>query len=197
MEMTKAFAASLYDGAGYIQQLHAAPGHVLPVLKTVAEDPAYLDNPIIEKYTGRGGPDVSSPRLPATTSVGRARSTSPTSRPVRSSAQGVLAEMVQRVVLNDEDAGQVIGDTAKAIEEDHEGLTGGINVVATGAPSARGLPNLRERALSIDASTSRTKLCSARHPADRAHGARVLCGDRLSADFGDLSQPVFDLHADA
>ena len=50
MDAGQAFAAFLFEPAGYIQQLHAAPGHVLPVLKTIAENPAYLADPIIKKY---------------------------------------------------------------------------------------------------------------------------------------------------
>ena len=116
MEITKRFAASLYDGAGYIQQLHAAPGHVLPVLKTVAEDPAYLDNPIIEKYTAEV--ELMSAAAAAGHNLGWE---TPDHMPnVKAGAivgSGTLAEMVQRIVLNDEDVGQVIGETAKAIEE--------------------------------------------------------------------------------
>ena len=33
MEAAKQFAAHLFEPPGYIQQLHAAPGHVLPVLQ--------------------------------------------------------------------------------------------------------------------------------------------------------------------
>lgn len=116
MDMTKKFAASLYDGAGYIQQLHAAPGHVLPVLKTVAEDPAYLDNPIIQKYTAEV--DLMAASAAAGHNLGWE---SPNHKPnVKAGAivgSGVMAEMVQRIVLNDEDTSQVIGETSKAIEE--------------------------------------------------------------------------------
>ncbi len=116
MEMTKKFAASLYDGAGYIEQLHAAPGHVLPVLQTVAEDPAYLNNPIIEKYTAEV--ELMAASAAAGHNLGWE---SPEHKPnVKAGAivgSGVLAEMVQRIVLNDEDATQVIGETAKAIED--------------------------------------------------------------------------------
>jgi multiple sugar transport system substrate-binding protein len=116
MEATKKFAASIYDGEGYIQQLHAAPGHVLPVLKTVAEDPAYLNNPIIEKY--KAEVDLMSEAAAAGHNLGWE---SPAHKPnVKAGAivgSGVLAEMVQRIVLNDEDATQVIGETAKAIED--------------------------------------------------------------------------------
>ena len=116
MDMTKKFASSLYDGAGYIQQLHAAPGHVLPVLKTVAEDPAYLDNPIIQKYTAEV--DLMSASAAAGHNLGWE---SPNHKPnVKAGAivgSGVMAEMVQRIVLNNEDTTQVIGETSKAIEE--------------------------------------------------------------------------------
>ena len=37
-EITKKFAAWLYRPDGYIRQMHATPGHVLPVLKTIAYD---------------------------------------------------------------------------------------------------------------------------------------------------------------
>jgi multiple sugar transport system substrate-binding protein len=47
MAATKKFAAHIFAPEGYIKQLHAAPGHVLPVLKAIADDPRYLDNPII------------------------------------------------------------------------------------------------------------------------------------------------------
>ena len=42
MAATKKFAAHLFAPEGYIKVLHAAPGHVLPVLKTIADDPRYL-----------------------------------------------------------------------------------------------------------------------------------------------------------
>ncbi len=41
LDVTKRFAAHLFRADGYIRQLHAAPGHVLPVLKTIYESPAY------------------------------------------------------------------------------------------------------------------------------------------------------------
>ena len=112
---SKAFAAFLFEPKGYIPQLHAAPGHVLPVLKTVAEDPAYLANPIIEKHkadvelmakAAAGGKnlgfetDKHKPNLKANEII----------------ASNVIAELVQRAVLNGEDAKAVVGDTAKKLE---------------------------------------------------------------------------------
>ena len=99
----KAFAAFLFQPPGYIQQLHAAPGHVLPVLKTIAEDPAYQADPIIQKYPEEVG-------LMAAAAAGgynlgyETAAHKPNVKANDIIATNVLAEMVQRVVLNGEDA---------------------------------------------------------------------------------------------
>lgn len=116
MEATKQFAAFLYDPEGYIQQLHAAPGHVLPVLKTIAEDPAYLDNEIIEKY--RAEVDLMSEAAANGFNLGwESAEHQPNTRAGEVVNSGVIAEMVQRIVLNDENTDEVLGETAKRIEE--------------------------------------------------------------------------------
>ena len=115
MEMTKRFAAFLFDPEGYIRQLHAAPGHVLPVLKTISQDPRYQDNEIIEKYTG----EVELMAEAAASGFNLGYETDdhqPNAKAGEIVNSGVLAEMVQRVVLNDEDAKTVIGETASAVE---------------------------------------------------------------------------------
>lgn len=112
---TKAFAAFLFQPAGYIPQLHAAPGHVLPVLKTIAEDPAYLANPIIQKYK----PEV---ELMAQAAAGgknlgfETDKHKPNLKANEIIASNVIAELVQRAVLGGEDAKAVVGDTAKKLE---------------------------------------------------------------------------------
>lgn len=115
MEATKAFAAFLYDPEGYIQQLHAAPGHVLPVLKTIAQDSRYQDNEIIKKYSSEV--ETMSAAAAAGHNLGWE---TPKHKPnVKAGAivgSGVFAEMVQKVVLNNDNIDTVIGDTAKAIE---------------------------------------------------------------------------------
>ena len=50
LEAAKKFGAFLFEPDGYIKQLLAAPGHVLPVLKPIATNPAYTSDPIIKKY---------------------------------------------------------------------------------------------------------------------------------------------------
>ncbi|MCC1493129.1 ABC transporter substrate-binding protein [Cognatishimia sp. F0-27] len=116
MEATKQFAAFLFDPEGYIQQLHAAPGHVLPVLQTISADPAYQDNPIIEKYSA----EVDKMAAAAANGYNLGRESAehqPNAKAGEIVNSGVIAELVQRVVLNDENADQVLGETTARIEE--------------------------------------------------------------------------------
>jgi multiple sugar transport system substrate-binding protein len=115
LDAAKQFAAFLFEPEGYIKQLLAAPGHVLPVLRTIAENPAYTSDPIIKKY----------PKEVEQMTVNAAKGynmgfESPAHKPNTKSvdiiAADVLSEMVQRVVLNGEDRKAVIGDTAKKLE---------------------------------------------------------------------------------
>lgn len=115
LDAARMFAAYLFDPAGYIRQLHGAPGHVLPVLKTIADSPEYLADPIIQKY-----PDEV--KLMAGAAAGgfnlgyESKAHKPNLKANEIVASNVIAELVQRVVLNGEDANTVLGETAKAIE---------------------------------------------------------------------------------
>lgn len=114
-DAAKKFAAFLYNPEGYIKQLLAAPGHVLPVLKSISTNPMYLENPIIKKY----GPEV---ELMSSAAAGgfnlgfesAAHKSNDKGGEVVDS--GLIAQLVQRVVLNGESADVVLGDTAKAID---------------------------------------------------------------------------------
>ena len=115
LEMTRKFAAWLYDGEGYIRQLHAAPGHILPVLKTAAEDKRYLDHDIVRRY----GSEIALMSTAAAAGHNLGWESPGHRINVRAGAlinSGVLAEMVQRVVLNDEKPRLVLADTARRIE---------------------------------------------------------------------------------
>jgi multiple sugar transport system substrate-binding protein len=115
MAQTKAFAAFLFEPKGYIPQLLAAPGHVLPVLKTIAEDPTYLANPIIHKYkaevTLMAGAAAAGKNLGYETDKHK-----PNLKANEIIASNVIAELVQRVVLNGEDAKATVGAIAKKLE---------------------------------------------------------------------------------
>ncbi len=116
MAATKKFAAHIYAPEGYIKQLHAAPGHVLPVLKTIADDPKYQDNPIIAKYANEV-------KIMAAASAGgfnlgfESAKHKPNAKAGEVVNSAVIAEMVQRVCLNNEDPKKVVGDTAQRIEK--------------------------------------------------------------------------------
>ncbi|OAS17906.1 ABC transporter substrate-binding protein [Paenibacillus oryzisoli] len=49
-EIAKAFIESLYEKDKYIKFLHSVPAGMLPAMKDIAEDPAFLDNPTIKKF---------------------------------------------------------------------------------------------------------------------------------------------------
>lgn len=116
MAATKKFAAHIYAADGYIKLLHAAPGHVLPVLKTIADDPKYLDNPIIAKYPKEV-------KIMAAASAGgfnlgfESAKHKPNKKAGEIVNSGVIAELVQRVCLNGEDAKKTLGETAQKIEK--------------------------------------------------------------------------------
>lgn len=116
LEEAKRFAVSLFQVPGYINSVNAAPGHFMPSLKTVAEDPAYLANPLIKRYQKEVG------LMAAASATGknlgresvRHKSNSHAGAVI---ASNVLAEMVQRVALNGEKAKTVLGDTARKLEQ--------------------------------------------------------------------------------
>jgi multiple sugar transport system substrate-binding protein len=104
------FAASLFDPAGYVPQLHAAPGHVLPVLRTVADSPAYRDNEIIERYPQEI--DLMATAAAQGHNLGfETTAHQPNPKAGEIIASNAIAEMVQRIVLNDENARVVVGNT--------------------------------------------------------------------------------------
>ena len=113
--MTQKFAAWLYRPDGYIRQIHAAPGHVLPVLRTIADTEQYRDNEIIRRYE----PEIELMSSAAVAGHNLGWETPEHRANVRAGAiinSGILAEMVQRVVLNDEKPRAVLGKTAIKIE---------------------------------------------------------------------------------
>jgi multiple sugar transport system substrate-binding protein len=112
---TKAFAAFLFEPAGYIPQLLAAPGHILPVLKTIASDPAYTANPIIQKY--KTEVNLMAAAAAAGKNLGfESDKHKPNVKANEIIASNVIAELVQRVVLNGENAKASVGDAAKKLE---------------------------------------------------------------------------------
>ena len=114
-EAAKAFAAFLFQPEGYIKQLHAAPGHVLPVLRSINANPAYQDNPIIQKYPAEV--DLMAAAAADGFNLGYESKDHPSNdKAGEVVGSGAISEMVQRVILNGENADTVIGETSAKIE---------------------------------------------------------------------------------
>lgn len=114
-EAAKAFAAFLFNPEGYIKQLLAAPGHVLPVLKSIGSNPQYLEDPIIKKYNAEV-------QLMASAAAGgfnlgyESKKHKSNAKGGEVVASGAIATLVQRVVLNGDNVDTALSDTAKTIE---------------------------------------------------------------------------------
>ncbi len=116
LDVTKRFAAHLFRADGYIRQLHAAPGHVLPVLKTIYESPAYQENALIKKYAT--DVQVMSQQASAGHNLGwETTKHKPNTKAGQIIASHVLAEAVQRYVTNNEPMAAVVSDTAKKLAD--------------------------------------------------------------------------------
>jgi multiple sugar transport system substrate-binding protein len=116
MELTKAFAAWLYRPDGYIRQINATPGHVLPVVRDALEDERFLKNDIISRFPD----EIASLSSAAAAGHNLGWETPAHKTNVRAGAiinSGILAEMVQRVALNGEAPRSTLKDTAKKIED--------------------------------------------------------------------------------
>lgn len=113
--LSKRLAAWLYRPDGYIRQMHATPGHVLPVLKSIADSADYQEDVTVKRY----GTEIRT--MTDAANAGHNLGWETTGHRSNSKAgaiinSGLLAEMVQRVVLNEEQPRRVLRDTAGKIE---------------------------------------------------------------------------------
>lgn len=115
IDAAKMFAAFLFEPEGYIKQLHAAPGHVLPLLQSINSDPMYQDNDIIRKYSDEV--ELMSASAAGGFNLGYESADHQSNEKAGEVINaGPIADLVQRVVLNDENVDTVLGETAAAIE---------------------------------------------------------------------------------
>lgn len=115
IDAAKAFAAFLFQPEGYIKQLHAAPGHVLPVLRSINENPMYQDNDIIRKYPEEV--DLMSAAAAGGFNLGyESNAHASNDKAGEIIASNAIADLVQRVVVNGEPVDPALGDCAAAIE---------------------------------------------------------------------------------
>lgn len=116
LDVTRRFAAHLFRPDGYIRQLHAAPGHVLPVLRTVYESPQYQDNAIIN--ANRPAVQLMSQAASAGHNLGwESTRHRPNVRAGQIVASHVMAEAVQRFCINNEPIAPIVSDTARRLEQ--------------------------------------------------------------------------------
>lgn len=116
LQVAERFAAHLFRADGYIRQLHAAPGHVLPVLRTIYESPEYQNHPLIE--ANRPAVQLMSQAAAAGHNLGwETTRHRPNVQAGRIIASHVLAEAVQRFCLNNEPMAQVVSTTAQRLTE--------------------------------------------------------------------------------
>jgi multiple sugar transport system substrate-binding protein len=116
IEMTRRFAAHLFRADGYIRQLHAAPGHVLPVLRPIYESAEYQSNPLIQ--ANRPAVQLMSQAASAGHNLGwETTRHRPNVRAGQIVASHVFAEAVQRFVSNNEPIATVVSDVARRLEQ--------------------------------------------------------------------------------
>jgi len=96
-EIAKAFVESLYEKEEYIKFLHSVPAGMLPALKDIAEDPAFLNNPTIQKFDH--AVKVISAAVDKGTAIGMENG--PTLQSGIIVSQGVIEKMFQDIVLKD------------------------------------------------------------------------------------------------
>ncbi|WP_409368507.1 ABC transporter substrate-binding protein [Lysinibacillus sp. 38-6] len=94
-EIAKAFVESLYEKEEYIKFLHSVPAGMLPALKDIAEDPAFLNNPTIQKFDN--AVKVISDAVDKGTAIGMENG--PTLQSGIIVSQGTIEKMFQDIVL--------------------------------------------------------------------------------------------------
>lgn len=102
-DAAKKFAAHIFREDGYVKQLHAAPGHVLPVLKTISDAAVYKENDIIKRYSAEV--NLMAEAAAGGFNLGKESPQHQTNVKAREViGSHVLAELVQKVALNKEPA---------------------------------------------------------------------------------------------
>jgi multiple sugar transport system substrate-binding protein len=114
-DAAKMFAAFLFDPEGYIMQLHAAPGHVLPVLRSINDNPMYQDNDIIQRYPAEV--DLMAASAAGGFNLGyESAAHASNDKAGEIIGSNVISELVQRVVLNDDNVDEALGAASATIE---------------------------------------------------------------------------------
>ena len=115
IDAAKQFAAFLFDPEGYIKQLHAAPGHVLPVLQSINNNPMYQDNDIIQKYAAQV--ELMAVSAAGGFNLGYESVDHPSNEKAGEIiGSNVISELVQKVVINGDNVDIALSDASMTIE---------------------------------------------------------------------------------
>ncbi|MEX0343521.1 MAG: ABC transporter substrate-binding protein [Rhizobiaceae bacterium] len=115
IDAAKKFAAHLFQPPGYIQQLHAAPGHVLPVLRSINENPDYQDNDIIKKYPAEV--DLMAASAAGGFNLGyESADHKSNDKAGEIIASNAISDLVGRVILNGDNVDEALSAASKTIE---------------------------------------------------------------------------------
>ncbi|MEM9754899.1 MAG: hypothetical protein AAF914_02840, partial [Pseudomonadota bacterium] len=109
-------AAHLFQPPGYIQQLHAAPGHVLPVLRSINENAAYQENEIIQRYPAEV--DLMAASAAGGFNLGYESAAHQSNEKAGEIiGSNVISDLVGRVVLNGDNVDEALSAASTTIEE--------------------------------------------------------------------------------
>ncbi|HEY0826458.1 MAG TPA: sugar ABC transporter substrate-binding protein, partial [Bacilli bacterium] len=108
-EVAKAFIESLYEKDTYIKFLHSVPAGMLPALKEISTDPAFLADPTIKKFSN--AVKVISDAVGVGTAIGMENG--PAKQAGLLTSQGVIEAMFQDIVLKK----TPVEEAAKAAED--------------------------------------------------------------------------------
>lgn len=108
-EEAKAFLLSLYETEEYIEFLHSVPGGMLPALADISDEPAYVDDPVLDQFADTV--EVIDEAVPRGSAVGMENG--PTVQASIMTGQGIIEGLFQDIVLN----GTPIAEAAQDAEE--------------------------------------------------------------------------------
>lgn len=112
-EIAKAFVESLYEKERYIKFLHSVPAGMLPAMKDIAEYPAFLNNPTIQKFSETV--KVIGDAVNKGTAIGMENG--PTLQSGIITSQGVIEKMFQKIVLKNDPVEAAAKQAEKELNE--------------------------------------------------------------------------------
>ncbi|MBW7475747.1 sugar ABC transporter substrate-binding protein [Paenibacillus oenotherae] len=117
-EVAKAFIEFLYEKDRYIEFLHSVPAGMLPAVKEISTDTAFLSEPTIKKFSH--AVEVISEAVGVGTAVGMEYGPAPQSGLL--TTQNVIEEMFQEIVLKNTPVEAAAGAAEKKLNDLFEGL---------------------------------------------------------------------------